>query len=51
MFKGPLSERVTEFLKSKFDLEMSIIYRFELQALQLMDVESDTPESLDNETD
>jgi hypothetical protein len=51
MFKGPLSERVTEFLKSKFDLEMSIIYRFELQALQLMDVESDTSESLDNETD
>jgi hypothetical protein len=51
MFKGPLSERVTEFLKSKFDLEMSVIYRFELQALQLMDVESDTSQSLDNETD
>lgn len=53
MFKGPLSERVTEFLRTKFNLEMNIIYRFELQELQLMDVESesDTPESLEDETD
>lgn len=51
MFKGPLSERVTEFLRTKFNLEMNIIYRFELQELQLMDVESDAPESLEDETD
>jgi hypothetical protein len=28
-----------------------MIYKFELQELQLMDVESETAESLDNETD
>ena len=51
MYKGPLSEKVTEFLRTKFNLDMNIIYKFELQELQLMDVESETAESLDNETD
>jgi hypothetical protein len=50
-YKGPLSEKVTEFLRTKFNLDMNMIYKFELQELQLMDVESETAESLDNETD
>jgi hypothetical protein len=38
-----LSPKVVELLKTKFDLDMKAIYRFELQDLQLMDVESDLP--------
>jgi hypothetical protein len=41
MFKGELSSKLVEFLKSKYNLEMNAIYRFELEDLQLMDVESD----------
>jgi hypothetical protein len=41
MFKGELSSKLVELLKSKFSLEMNAIYRFELEDLQLMDVESD----------
>lgn len=43
--KGDLSPELTELLKSKYDLDMDSIYRFELQELQLMDVESDLPSS------
>src|ERR671938_504710 len=43
MFTGPLSAKVVELLKTKFTLDMSAIYRFELKELQLMDVESDLP--------
>ena len=42
-FTGPLSEKVVELLKSKFDLDMKAIFKFELKELQLMDVESDLP--------
>lgn len=41
MFKGELSSKLVELLKLKFNLEMNAIYRFELEDLQLMDVESD----------
>ena len=41
MFKGELSSKLVELLRSKFNLEMNAIYRFELEDLQLMDVESD----------
>jgi hypothetical protein len=41
VFTAPLGAKVVEFLKSKFGLDMKAIYRFELQELQLMDVESD----------
>ena len=41
MFKGELSSKLVEFLKTKYSLEMNAIYRFELEDLQLMDVESD----------
>lgn len=43
VFTAPLTAKVVELLKTKFGLEMNAIYRFELQELQLMDVESDLP--------
>src|SRR6476469_8311835 len=43
--KGSLSPKLTELLKSKYNLDMDSVYRFELQELQLMDVESDLPSS------
>jgi hypothetical protein len=45
MFRGPLGAKLVELLKTKFALEMDAIYRFELQELQMMDVESDQPTS------
>jgi hypothetical protein len=52
MFKGNLSTQLIELLKSKFSLQMEAIYRFELEEIQLMDVESDiaaTPMPSDRE--
>ena len=43
VFMASLSAKVVELLKTKFGLDMEAIYRFELQELQLMDVESDLP--------
>jgi hypothetical protein len=43
VFTAPLGTKVVELLKTKFSLEMKAIYRFELQELQMMDVESDLP--------
>ncbi|MFL6482469.1 MAG: hypothetical protein ACJ70R_06035 [Nitrososphaera sp.] len=43
VFMASLSAKVVELLKTKFGLDMKAIYRFELQELQLMDVESDLP--------
>ena len=45
MFKGDLSARLVEFLKTKFSLDMDAIYRFELEDLQLMEIESDISSS------
>jgi hypothetical protein len=42
-FTAPLTAKVVELLKTKFGLDMNAIYRFELQELLLMDVESDLP--------
>lgn len=42
MFKGMLSSKLTDLLKNKYALEMDSIYRFELENLQMLDVESDT---------
>ena len=41
MLKGDLSSKLVEFLKTKFSLDMDAIYRFELEDLQPMDIESD----------
>jgi len=49
VFTAPLSPKVVELLKSKFSLEMKAIYRFELQELQMMDVESDMPTASSSE--
>ncbi|MDQ3909666.1 MAG: trimethylamine methyltransferase family protein, partial [Thermoproteota archaeon] len=43
VFMASLSAKVIELLKIKFGLDMKAIYRFELEELQLMDVESDLP--------
>jgi hypothetical protein len=51
MFKGELSSKLVEFLKSKYNLEMNAIYRFELEDLQLMDVESDIQTSVSTAED
>ena len=51
MFKGELSSKLVEFLKSKYNLEMNAIYRFELEDLQLMDVESDIHTSVSTAED
>ncbi|MGD1835177.1 MAG: hypothetical protein ACPKQO_05600 [Nitrososphaeraceae archaeon] len=41
MSVGELGEKLIEFLKSRYELEMDAIYQFELIELQMMDVESD----------
>ena len=41
VFKGNLSAGLIELLRSKYSLQMEAIFSFELQELQLMDVESD----------
>jgi hypothetical protein len=51
MFKGELSSKLVELLKSKYNLDMNAIHRFELEDLQLMDVESDIPTSTSNGED
>lgn len=51
MFKGELSSKLVEFLKTKYSLEMNAIYRFELEDLQLMDVESDIQTSVSTSED
>ena len=51
MFKGELSSKLVEFLKTKYSLEMNAIYRFELEDLQLMDVESDIQTSVSTAED
>jgi hypothetical protein len=49
MYKGSLSPQLIEFLKTKFSLEMDAIYKFELQELQMMDVESEASNSISSE--
>jgi hypothetical protein len=51
VYAGQLSTKVVELLKTKFGLEMDRIYKFELQQLQLMDVESDQSSSSSSEED
>lgn len=51
MFKGELSSKLVEFLKTKYSLEMNAIYRFELEDLQLMYVESDIQTSVSTAED
>jgi hypothetical protein len=41
MYRGKLSAKLSELLKSKYALDMDSIYRFEMENLQMLDVESD----------
>ncbi len=41
ILKAPLSEKLVAFLKESLNISMDGIYRFELESLQLLDVESD----------
>ncbi len=41
ILKAPLSEKLVKFLKESLNISMDGIYRFELESLQLLDVESD----------
>jgi hypothetical protein len=43
MFHGSLSSKLIELLRTKFSIEMDTIYRFDLEEIQMMDVESDLP--------
>jgi hypothetical protein len=45
MYKGKLSSQLAHLLKSKYALEMDSIYRFEMEDLQMLDVESDVAKS------
>lgn len=52
-FKAALSDKVTKFLKEKFDLSMDSIYRFELISAERLEAEADNvsrsaPEEDDN---
>jgi hypothetical protein len=41
MYKGTLSSKLADLLKNKYALDMDSIYRFEMENLQMLDVESD----------
>ncbi|HVX02710.1 MAG TPA: hypothetical protein VHA09_06115 [Nitrososphaera sp.] len=45
VYTAPLSDKVVELLKTRFNLDMKAIFNFEIKELALMDVESDTPTS------
>jgi len=46
VLKAPLSKKLVTFLKENLNLDMDGIYRFELESLQLLDVESDLAPSV-----
>jgi hypothetical protein len=56
MYRGKLSSKLADLLKSKYSLDMDSIYRFEMENLQMLDVESDvaaggsesTPDAVDD---
>jgi hypothetical protein len=49
LLKAPLSKKVVEFLKKEKELDMSAIYQFELQKMELIDVGSDEAPSDEGE--
>ena len=42
-YKANLTDKVVSFLKEKYALEMPSIYRFELESVEKLDAEADTP--------
>ncbi|NOJ26677.1 MAG: hypothetical protein DA330_01520 [Nitrososphaera sp.] len=51
MLTAPLSDKLVELLKTKYNIDMKAIYKFELQELVLMDVESDAVASTTEESE
>ncbi len=45
--KATLSDQLSELLKTKYDLDMNEIYKFDLESAQMMDVESDIAQDND----
>jgi len=41
ILKAPLSDKLVKFLKENLNMDMDGIYQFDLETLQLLDVESD----------
>ena len=42
-FKATLSKKVVDFLNEKYALKMDSLYRFELQTIEKLDAEADSP--------
>jgi len=49
VFKAPLSERLTKFLKENFNLDMDGVYRFELESLEPLEDVSSTESIVEEE--
>jgi hypothetical protein len=49
VFKAPLSERLTKFLKENFNLDMDGAYRFELESLEPLEDVSSTESIVEEE--
>ncbi len=51
IMKAPLSKKLCDFLKEGLNMDMDGIYRFQLESLQLLDVESDLAPSASTDED
>jgi hypothetical protein len=49
--KSKISEQLSELLKTKYQLDINEIYKFDLEYAQMMDVESDTVQTTTSEED
>jgi len=49
--KSKISEQLSELLKTKYQLDINEIYKFDLEYAQMMDVESDTAQIITSEED
>jgi len=49
--KSKISEQLSELLKTKYQLDINEIYKFDLEHAQMMDVESDTAQIITSEED
>ena len=49
--KSKISEQLSELLKTKYQLDINEIYKFDLEYAQMMDVESDTAQTITSEED
>ena len=49
--KSKISEQLSELLKTKYQIDINEIYKFDLEYTQMMDVESDTAQTSTSEED